>query len=152
MDPTYPKFTIFSKSIKNQGLSFQHHSRPWLSKEFNGSDLANGAHRNKILIFYYPALFANISKSMTDKRLKFDITAILDLVIRINCSDLDCGTQIIRFQNKNGNLQVSNAFVDLKIPSTAGMFFAIFPSSMMNHTTKFPIAVLGPSKDWMILI
>lgn len=62
-------------------------------ENLNVLGLAKGANTNKNLIFQNFHLFTNISKSMMDQRLKFELIAAFDLLIMINCLDLDCGIQ-----------------------------------------------------------
>ena len=44
---------------------------------------------------------------MMDQRLKYDVINVFDLLIMIHGSDLDFVTQVIGFQSKNCNLNVT---------------------------------------------
>ena len=95
-------FYNFSKSMKNQGLSFHLIAIVGSLENLYGPDLVNGAPKNKNLISQNLDLVTNISKSMRDQRLKFGIISVLDLLIMINGFDLDCGTRKLGFQIKQG--------------------------------------------------
>lgn len=87
--------TIFSEPMKKQRLILHHIAILTSLESFNGSDLANWAHRNKKLIFWDLNLCPNISKFMTNKWLQFDVIAIYNLIIVISGSDIDYGIQIV---------------------------------------------------------
>lgn len=70
-------------------------------------------------------LFATISAFMTNQRLISNIIVILDLIIVINDSHIDCETHIVGFQNKKDKKK-------LRVLSTVVVYYNVFSLAQMK--------------------
>lgn len=124
-------FTIFSKSLKNQELIFHPMAILGSLENSNGLNLANGPQMNTKLILWDMKLFINISKSLIDQWLEYDIIVFLDLPIMINGLDLYFGTQTVGLQSRNDNLWVTRSGHCIKL------FFVRWAENIFNGRYVF---------------
>lgn len=68
-----------------------------------GSDLTNGAHKNRKYILMCDKFLESISKSMKNQCLKIDIMAFLNLINKTKGSDLKNGARKVDFQKRKKN-------------------------------------------------